>query len=112
RDPFLVDRVAQGVDPRGVQTRERGSPPEAECLPEQGRGLLVLLVPGGGAGPCGDVVEAVQIHCGRLDLKDVTTGSPDDVRPLYDGQSLPQPGEVAVEGVPDPLRRTVGPDAV
>ena len=112
RDPFLVDRVAEGVDPRGVQTREGISPPEAECLPEQSRSLLVLLVPHGRPGSCGNVTEPVQIHCGRLDVEDITTGSPDDIRPVGDGQSLPQTGEVAVERVPDPLWRTVGPDAL
>jgi hypothetical protein len=112
RDPFLVHGVAEGVGPRGVQTCEGISPPEAECPPEQGCSLLVLLVPRGRAGPCGNVMETVQIHGRRRDVEDITTGSPDDICPLSNSQSLPQTGEVAVERVPDPLRQAVGPDAL
>lgn len=110
--PFLVHGIAEGVDPGRVQTGEGLAPPEAECPPEQGSGLLVLLTLPGRPGLCREGVETVQIHCRRLDVEDIAAGPPDDSCPLDSGQRLPETGKVAVEGIASPLRRTVGPDAV
>ena len=100
---------ADVVHPRGVDGGEGHSPPGGERLVEQrqrGHGIRRVARLGHQA------AEAVHVHRRRLRGQDVAARLVGESDIVGVGEQATQPGQVARQGIPRPVRRLVRPDAV
>ena len=106
REPLGLQRRPDVVHPRRVERRERDTPPHGHRGVEQCVGVDGF---GRGARPGRQLPKRVQIDRRRIRRQHIATGLARDLHTMA-AERLPEPGQVAGQGVSGTVRQFVGPD--